>query len=101
LSLAFRTLTLGQELVGPFGCAGTVVVLHGRAQVFHDTVEIDKVVAGGVYQLFVDAYALQRAIENLVKRLLGNIVHLGLQVAVVFMQNGVNLPENHLVLVFA
>ena len=110
LTVTLRTGTLGQELVGPLLAAGAVVVLHHRAQVFHHAVEIDEVVAGRVYQLLVDAHALQRTVENLVQRLVGNVLDGRLQVArpcvafahlFIFMQNGVNLPENHLVLILA
>ena len=98
--MTFRTLALGQKLVSPFLTTRALVVLHHRAQVFHDTVEVDEVVARRVYQFFGNADTLQRAIKNLVERLVRNILYLGLQVTVVLMQDGVNLPEDHLVFVF-
>ena len=54
-----------------------------------------------MHHLLVDAHRLQRTIEYLVEGFLGNVRHLGLQVAVVLVQDGVNLPEDHLVLIFA
>ena len=100
LTMTFRTLTLCQELVGPLLSAAALVVLHDRLQVLDDAVEVNKVVTGRMHQVFVNAHTLQRAIENLVQGLFGNVFYLGLEVAFVFLQDGIYLPENHLVLIF-
>ena len=99
-AVTLGTFPFGQELVGPFLSARRVVVLHHRAQVFHHTVEIDEVVARRVHQILADAHRVQRAIEYLVHRFVGNVLYPRFQRTVILLQNGVNLPEYHLVLVF-
>ena len=101
LPVTFRTLAFCQELLGPFLSAARLVVLHHRAQVFHHTVVVDEIVAGGMYQFLVDAHRLQRSVEYLVESLVRNIVDGSLDVTLVVMQDGSNLPEYHLVLIFA
>ena len=44
---------------------------------------------------------LKRAIENLVERIRGNVGNARLEFKIVLLQDGLNLPEYHLVLVFA
>ena len=100
-AVTLRALALRQELVGPLGTGIAVVAFHHGAQVLHHAVVVDEVVAGGVNQILVDADALQRAVEDFVECLLGNVVDARLQVAVVLVENGVNLPEDHLALILA
>ena len=99
--MTLRTLCHSQELVGPLLAGCRIVVLHHLAQVLDDTVERNKIVAGGVYQLFVDAHVVERAIEYLLKGVLGDVFDGCLQRTFVFLQNGINLPEDHLILVFS
>ena len=101
LTVALGALALGEELVGPFLSGGGVVVVHDVTQVFDDTVEGHEVVAGRVYQFFVDAYVLDSTVEHLTECLVRDILNRSLETIVVFLQNGVDLPEDHLVLVFA
>ena len=99
--MTFWAFALGHKLVGPLLSTRRVVVFHHVAQVFHHAVEAGEVVARGVNHLLVDAYLLERAVENLCQRLLRNVLDGGLQGAVVFLQYGVYLPEDELVLVFS
>ena len=101
LPMTLRTLTLRKELVGPFLSATALVIVHHRTQVFYHTVKLDEIVTRCMNQLLVDAYTLQRAIENLAQGFFRNICYLVLQVALILMQNGIYLPEYHLILVFA
>ena len=100
LTVAFRALGLGQELVGPLLSGRGVVVLHDLTQVFDDAVECHKVVTRRVYQFLIDAHILQRSVEYLLQGLVGDVGNRGLQRTVKPFEDGVNLPENHLVLVF-
>ena len=54
-----------------------------------------------MHQVLVDTNTLQRAIEYFVHRLVGDVGNGCLQVALVLMQDGVNLPEYHLVLILS
>ena len=54
-----------------------------------------------MYQLFVDAHGFECAVENLVEGILRNLLNGCLDVAFIVSKNGADLPENHLVLVFA
>ena len=100
LSVAFGALAFSQKLVCPFLSTGTLVVVHHVAQIFHHTVERYEIVARRMHQFLVDADGFQRTVQYLVERLVRNIVDGRLQVATVFLQDGINLPENHLILVF-
>ena len=96
LAVTLGTGAVGQELVGPLLGGAGVVVLDDGAQVLDDAVEGDEVVGRGMDKLLVDAHVLQRAIENLSQTLLGEFSDGRLERAVVTVQNGVNVPENHL-----
>ena len=54
-----------------------------------------------MYQFFVDAYTFERTVEYLVQGFLADVGNRGFQRIVVFMEDGINLPEYHLALVFA
>ena len=54
-----------------------------------------------MHQFLINAHRFQRTVQYLAQGLLGDVFYPRLQVAVVLVQNGVNLPENHLVLVFS
>ena len=110
LAVAFRTLALGQKLLGPLlrtqrrptaRRRRAVVIVHDGAQILDDTVVVDEIVAGGVYQILVDAYRLNGAIEYLVEGIVRDVLNGCLQVAVVVAEDGRYLPENHLVFVLA
>ena len=100
LSVALGALALGHELVCPLLCCCRLVVVDHVAQVFDDAVEGDEIVAGGVDDVFVDAYVLQRAVEYLADGVVGELGDGCLHIEAVFLQDGLNLPEDHLVLVF-
>ena len=101
LTLTFGALTFGEELVGPFLSAGGVVVVHHVLQVFHHTVEGDEIVARRVHLLFGDFQVAERAVEDFAEGVVGNLLDASLDVEVIVCQNGLYLPENHLVLVFS
>ena len=101
LPMAFRTLTLSKKLVSPFLSAAAVIILHDVTQIFHDTVERHEVVTRRMYQFLVYAYRLQRAVENLIQRLLRDILDGSLYRTFIFLEDSVYLPEYHLVLVFS
>ena len=100
LSVTLRALTFCKELVGPLLAGRTVIVVHHVAQVLDDTVERDIIVAGGVDKILVDAHVLQRAVKHFAKSLFGDVFDRCLQVKIIFLQDGLYLPEDHLVLVF-
>ena len=54
-----------------------------------------------MYQFLVNAYTIQRTVEYLVHTLVGNVGNRCFQVALILVQDGINLPEYHLVLVFS
>ena len=101
LALTFGALTFGEELVGPFLSAGGIVVVHHVLQVFHHTVEGDEVVARRVHLLFGDFQVVERTVENFAEGVVGNILDAPFDVEVIVCQDGLYLPENHLVLVFS
>ena len=101
VSVTFRALHISKELVSPFLATVAFVVLHYILQVFHYTIKLHKVVAGGVDLFLVNFHSFERTIHNLAHRLLRNILNRSLQVTFIFLQDGLNLPENHLVLVFS
>ena len=101
LTFALRALGLGQKLVGPLLSGSGVVVLHYIPQVLDDAVERYEVVAGSVNQFLVYTNVLQRAVEHLLQGIVRNVGEGCFQVTVIFFENGINLPEYHLVLVFS
>ena len=101
LTLAFGTFAGGQKLVGPLLSGARLVVFHHLPQVFDDAVELHEIVARGVDELLVDADVFERAVENFVHRLLRNVAHGRFQREFIFLEDGLDLPENHLVLVFS
>ena len=99
LTVALGALALGEELIGPLLSSGRVVVVHHVAQVLDDAVEGDEVVAGGVDEFLVDAHVLERAVQHLADGVVGQFGDGSLQRAVVLLQDGLHLPEDHLVLI--
>ena len=81
------------------GCA--VVALDERTQVFHDAVKGHEVVRRGVHLLFGDADLFERAVHQFVDSFFGDVLERRLEVAVVFAENRLYLPKDHLVFVFA
>ena len=101
LAAAFRTGAFGKKLLAPLSGIGTVIVVDNVLYVFHHSVEGRKPVVGGVCQFLVNLYVAYCAVKYLRHCLLGNLLDGSLQRAVVVVQNGVYLPEYHLVLVFS
>ena len=54
-----------------------------------------------MHLVFVDAYLFERAVHQFVDSVLGYVLERCLEVAVVFAEYRLYLPEDHLVLVFA
>ena len=52
-------------------------------------------------EFFVNAHVLQRAVEYLAQCFLRDILDGSLHVALIFLKDGIDLPEDHLVLVLA
>ena len=101
LTFAFWALTDGKKLVCPFLPARAVVVFHHLAEVFDDAIESDEIVARRMDKFLGDADAVQRAIEDFRQGFLRDFFHGGLHGAFVLLQQRVDLPEYHLVAVFA
>ena len=101
LTVALWTFTFCQKLVGPFLSGCGVVVVHHTAEVFDNTVESREIVAGCMHQFLLDADVLQGTVEDFPHGLVGDILDGGVEVIIVFLQQGVNLPEDHLVFVLA
>ena len=51
-------------------------------------------------EFLIDAYVLQRAIKHFLQSLVGDVADGCLEIAVKFLQDGLHLPEYHLVLIF-
>ena len=100
-AVADGALLVSQKLRRPFLSGGTVIALDERAQVFHDAVKGHEVVRRGVHLVFVDADLFERAVHQFVDSVLGYVLKRCLEVAVVFAEYRLYLPEDHLVLVFA
>ena len=98
--MTFRTWAFSQKLIGPLLSTARIVAIHDRAQIFDDAIKVDEIIAGGMYQFLVNTHTLKGTVKNLVECLFGYIRNAGLDVAVVFMENSINLPEDHLILVF-
>ena len=99
-------MTLGtsaflKELIGPFLPGCRFVIFHDISEIFDDAVETDEIVAGGMYQFLVDSDIFQGTIEYLGHSILRNLLDGCLDVISISLKQGVNLPEDHLVLVFA
>ena len=101
LAVTLGARCFGQKLVGPLLACCRVIVLHDLSQVLDDAIERNEVVACRVYQFFFYAHVFQRPVEHLLQCLFGNVLNGRLQVALILLEYGVNLPENHLVFVLA
>ena len=99
--MALWTFALGKELVCPLLSGSGVIVVHHVAQILDDAVKGDEVVAGSVDEVFADADVLKRAIEHLADGVVGEVCDGRLQFTVVLLEDGLHLPEDHLVLVLA
>ena len=53
-----------------------------------------------MYQFLVDADTLQRTVQDFVEGFLGDVLNAVLQITLIFVQNGIHLPKDHLALVF-
>ncbi len=100
-AMTLRALSFGQKLRGPLLRGRGVVVLHDGLEILDDTVEGHKIVARRAYDVLVDAYVLERTVQDLAHRLVRDVPAGRLQRAVVFLENGIDLPEDHLVFIFA
>ena len=98
--MAFRTLRHSQKLVGPLLSGSRVVVVDHILYVFDDSVESHEIVGGGVDEFLVNLHILQAAIQHFVHGFLGNVLDGRLEGEAMLLQDGVYLPEYHLVLVF-
>ena len=100
-ALALGALASGQKLVGPLLCILRIVVVHHLTQIFDNPLEGHEVVARCVNEFLVDAHVFERAVEHFVHHFVGNLLHGSLQCAFIFFEQCRNLPEYHLVFVFA
>ena len=62
VSVAFRALCLGYELVSPLLSGRGVVILHDRTEILDDAVERNEVVGSGMDKLLGNLQFLQRTI---------------------------------------
>src|SRR5574344_135504 len=99
--MAFGTLAGGEKLVCPFLSTGTVVVVHDRAEILDHTVEGDEIITRRVYQFGTDADILEGTVKYLVEGIFGQITDGCLQIALILLKYGTDLPEYHLVLIFS
>ena len=54
-----------------------------------------------MHQFLVNAYTIQRTVKYLVHTLIGYVGNGCFQVALILVQDGINLPEYHLILIFS
>ena len=101
LAMTLRTFRLSKKLVGPFLSIQRGFAVHDRFQIFHYAIIFHEVVSRSLHKILRDTNVLHTSIKHLVERFLWNIPDGSLQVAVILMQNGVDLPEYHLVLIFS
>ena len=101
LAVALRTGHFGQKLVGPLLPGRRIIVVHHSAQILHHAVEGHEIVARRVDEFFVYTHVLHRSVEYLAHGVGINVLHGRLDVEAVLMQNGIYLPENHLLLKLA
>ena len=98
--MTLRTYARGEKLRRPLLARGGFVIAHHVGEIFDNSIEGDKIIARSVHYALVDANSLQRTIHHFVDSLAGYILIWSLEVATVFLENGIYLPEYHLVLVF-
>ena len=101
VAVALRAGACRHELVCPLLPGNRVVVVHYGSEVLHHTVERHKVVRRCMYHFFGYAHILQGSVHNLIHNLLRQLLYWGLYVKVMVLQDGIYLPEYHLVLVFS